>query len=374
MPELDPEVLKKLADWEPNGLPVSSMYLDVDGRRAPRRQDYIHRAEELARRIRERATGLPREACRSVERDAERMIDHLEHEFDRGPTRGLALFSCAGAGLWEEIRVPRPVRDRGAVGEAPYILPLEAAIEVSRTIATVLVDRTRGRLFLTHLGRIEERGEIADEVPGRHKQGEWAQARYQRHVDDHAAKHVRRVADAVLELYRESEFDHLTLAGPQEAVAELESLLHDYCRQRIAARWVLPMTTAPAEILERTLDLEEELETERERSVLERTRAEAAAGRAAVLGLEPVLAALNEGRVQTLLVPLGRQDSGHRCPACGWLSLSDGECPRCGRELEAVVDVLEAALALAYRQRSGIEAVSYSRVDGSGDVGALLRY
>lgn len=375
MPELDAELVRKLADWQPGGLPVSSLYLDVDGKRWPRTQDYLQRAEELGRRLRDQAAGLGREAAKSVEADAARMLQHVEHVFERsGSTRGLALFSSDGAGLWEEIRVARPLRDRARVAEQPYVLPLEAILEVSRRVAAVVVDRGRARILVGHMGHIEVEREVTDPVPGRHKQGEWAQARYQRHVDDLATKHLKHVAEVLLDLHRQTPFDQVALAGPGEAPAALESLLHDYLRQRVAARWTLPMTVSSREVLERILALEEDLEVERERVALERVHAEAAAGRQAVLGLEPVLEALNDGRVAMLVAPIDLRCPGYRCRGCGRLGLADGVCPVCGAALEAVVDVLDAAVAVAYRQRTSMEAISYSRVRDDRAVGALLRY
>ena len=147
MPDLDRDLLRKLAEWETGGAPVYSLYLDVDGRRSPRKQDYLARAQELCRRMGERATALTREDVPdgTVRHDTGRMMMFLEREFERGPTRGVALFSCAAAGLWQEVLVTRPVRDRAAVAEGPYLLPLEALVETYESFCTVLVDRSRAR-------------------------------------------------------------------------------------------------------------------------------------------------------------------------------------------------------------------------------------
>ena len=67
---IDRAFLRKLADWDPGDLPVSSLYLDVDGRRFPRRQDYLVRGEELARRLKKDAEGRTRAVRGSVARDA----------------------------------------------------------------------------------------------------------------------------------------------------------------------------------------------------------------------------------------------------------------------------------------------------------------
>ena len=57
MPELDSIVLRDLAGWDPEGLPVSSLYLDIDGRRSPRPQDVHQHAGEVAHGLKEQAAG-----------------------------------------------------------------------------------------------------------------------------------------------------------------------------------------------------------------------------------------------------------------------------------------------------------------------------
>lgn len=374
MPDIDREFLRRLAEWSSNGVPVSTLYLDVDGRRYPRRQDYILRAEELCHQLRKQSGTLGREARASVEKDGARFMEFLR-SLDRGRTRGLALFSSSDAGLWKDVLVPRPFSDRATVADHPYVLPLEALVETYESFCTALVDREKARIFLARMGRIREQTDVFDEVPGRHDQGGWAQARFQRHIDDHAAQHLKHVAEVLMAFYKRRRFDHLILAGPEELIPDLERALHDYLKRRIAARATMPLSASVNEVLERSLAVEERIEAERERKVVERVRAEAAAGRQGVTGLEGVLRALNEGRVETLVVPLGTTHEGARCVACGRLALEGSTCATCGGDLERVADVVESAVAAALRQSSRVETLTMANdVAGARDVGALLRY
>jgi peptide chain release factor subunit 1 len=375
VPELNRELLRNLAEWTSNGAPVSSLYLDVDGRRYPRRQDYEIRADELCRSLQEQAEGLARQARKSVAGDGARMLEFLRH-LDRGSTRGIALFSSSGAGLWEEIRVVRPVKDRAAVADQPYVMPLEALVETYESFCTVLVDKEKARLFLAHMGAIREQSEVFDDVPGRHDQGGWSQARFQRHVDDHVSRHLKHVAGVLLQFLKRSGFDHLILAGPEEAVTEFERILHDYLAQRVVARISLPITASTAEVLARSLEIEERLEEEKERRIVERLRAEAAAGRQAVMGFPGVIEALNDGRVDTLVVPFGLESKGRRCLNCGRLAIDGKRCVTCGGTLETIPDVVETAVAAALRQSARVETVSFAGPEAldSERIGAILRY
>ena len=367
--------MRKLAEWSSDGAPVSSLYIDVDGRKYPRRQDYMLRAEHLCDELRGQVEGLDRDARCSVGKDATRMHEFLE-AMDRGPTRGVALFSCQASNLWEEVRVPRPLKERAVVAEHPYVMPLEALVETYERFCTVIVDREKARFFLVRRGRLAEQTGISDDVPGRHDQGGWSQMRYQRHIEDHVGRHLKHTGELLLALLKRRGFDHLILAGPEEVIPEFERGLHDYLKRRVAARVSLSMQATDAEVLERSLAVEEQLEARREQQVVERLRAEASARRNAVIGLDPVLGALSDGRVETLVVPFGLTLPGKGCVECGRLVVEAERCPVCGGRLEPVPDVVESAVEAALRQGSRIETLSF--IGGNNgqqqEIGALLRF
>jgi len=367
-------VLRELARWDTGDVPVSSLYLNVDGRHYPREEDVRQRARKNLHRLREQSVWLPKVHGKSVVCDAGRMMSFLEDEFERRSTRGLALFACHEQGMWEEVRTARPLPDRATVGRQPYLLPLEAMLEAQRSLCAVIVDKEKARIFLSCRDVIEERTEVVDDVPGHHEQGGRAQARFQRHVDDHVGRHLRRVADVLLDMLRRGDFDHLIVAGPEQALTEFERLLHDWVARRIVGRTSLPITAVPGEVLERMLEIEERMESEKEARMLERLRAGAATGRGAVVGVPDTLRALGDGRVDTLVVPFDAGSPGVRCPECGLLDAERKRCPRCGVPTAPVIDLVDAAVAAALRQRATVETVSHALADDDGAMGALLRY
>jgi peptide subunit release factor 1 (eRF1) len=129
-------------------------------------------------------------------------------------------------------------------------------------------------------------------------------------------------------------------------------------------------------VLARSLEVEERVEEEQERQTVERLRAEVAAGRQAVIGFSGVLQALNDGRVDTLVVPFGLSARGLRCTNCGRLWAEGGRCRTCRGRLEPVPDVVESAVASALRQSARVETITFAgprSLDGE-KIGALLRY
>jgi peptide chain release factor subunit 1 len=375
MTELDQALVRRLAEWTPGDVPVTSLYLSVDGRRLPRKVDYELRLDEAVRRARDLAANLDKRARGSVEGDCAAIVAFVRERFERGSTRGLALFSSSSNGSWEDVEIPRPVRNLVDVGPSANVLQLEAILETYPTTCTALVDHQHARLFLARLGRIEEISEVSDDVPNRHDQGGLAQMRLQRHVDDHRHKHLKHVADELFRLQERRHFDHLVLAGATEVVAELERELHDYVAQRVLARIVLPMTASAREVLDRSLELDEKLEAKREREEAERLLEAVAARRGAVGGLDGVLDAVWETRAGELLVDDELRHPGSVCSTCGRLASTNGACSACRGRTEAVPDVVETGVAVALRQGCRIETITQDGLLAEvGGIGAFLRF
>ncbi|MGH2949810.1 MAG: hypothetical protein ACRDPC_26710, partial [Solirubrobacteraceae bacterium] len=89
-------------------------------------------------------------------------------------------------------------------------------------------------------------------------------------------------------------------------------------------------------------------------------------------GLADVLAALNDARVEVLLVAEGLRAEGHRDRATGMLYADD----RGGdRGLEHCADIVEPAIEKAIEQSARVIGVRHHDDLGPlGGIGALLRY
>ena len=101
--------------------------------------------------------------------------------------------------------------DRCVVNHRPYVLPMLRLVDEGKRYCIVVADKARARVFTMYQGEISERTEILDVVPGWHKQGGFAQARFQRHIKDAANKHLKHVADTVFEFYKGEGFGHLAI-------------------------------------------------------------------------------------------------------------------------------------------------------------------
>lgn len=364
--------IKDLAGFRNEGAPVVSCYLDVDGRRQVRPQDYQRR---LAALVREAASGPSGDA---IAGDLERISAHVTGGFDRSGVRGLALFSCAPAGLWEVVEVPVLVADRIVVNQAPALGPLEAIVQELEALGVLLVDRQRARMFVYQFGELVDRSELFEALPRDYDPtddaGRGQHERMAGHTEELANQHLRHAAEVAFRLFQDRGFGRLSLGATDDVYAAVEPMLHPYLRERLAPRIDVVAGASEAEVRGGALVVEVAVEREKETAMVAKLRNALGAGTKAAAGLGPTLVALNEKRVADLVLSEGYAESGWRC-GCGALAARGPQCPMDGDEMEYVEDVVNDAIDTALTQGCHVEiCVGNADLDVLGRVGALLRY
>ena len=375
--------LRELAALRPDGQKVLSLYLNLDPSEFPTPRDRAVELESLLgvveRELREDSlTHAQREA---LKRDIARVRSFFEREFDASGTRGVAVFSASAIDFFDVHRLARPVRSEVAIDDSPFIEPLIELLGTSGNWMVVLVNRQTGRLLRGDRDHLEELAAVEDDVHGQHSQGGWSQARYQRSVDEDVQDHFRNVAEAVFVHFKRHSFDHLLLGGPTDALTEFEGKLHAYLRERLAGRIEIDVENSSADDVATAAATKiAEFEQAEEREALGRLREGVSKGTRGAAGLDDVLAALNERRVETLLVNQGFQANGCTCPQCGSVYSQDGgTCPADGSELDCRDDVLESAMRLALEQSAKVLVFGYDddnrgELEDHGDIAAVLRF
>jgi peptide chain release factor subunit 1 len=373
----DRDELRRLAEMRLDRPIVLSLYLDLDPAQfatPPARATAVRSLlDEAERRLRER-DGLEHQDRTDLQASLKRAASLLEHDLPTDGAQSVAVFASNAASLFEVLALPRPVPSRVAIGRSPLVGPL-ARLERRERWCVALVSRRDARIFRGSPESLREVEQIHDVVFGQHDQGGWSQARYQRGIEKEKDDHLRHTAETLMKHFKRRPFQRLILGGPREVVADFESKLHDYLSGRVAGRIEVDVDTAtPDKVLQKTQPLFETLEEEREAAALERL---GEGGRAA-LKLEQVLQALNERRVECLLLDERFSAPGTACPECGWLG-PGGErtCPADGSELEQLDDLTEAAIELTLQQSAEILAVRRKREElqeRAGGVAALLRF
>jgi peptide subunit release factor 1 (eRF1) len=381
--ELNETRLRELARVHTeNGARVLSIFLNLDPAEfatPPARASEISSViDDVHRRVRE-SGDLSHDARKGLEDDVKRADAFLRDLSPKG-AHGFALFACAATGLFEGIRLPRPIDTRAVVGDAPYVEPLVELLGSGGNWMVVLVNRQVGRLLRGDGHNFEELAAIQDAVHGQHSQGGWSQARYQRSVDEDVSDHLKNVADAVFDRFKRAPFDHLLLGGPGETTHEFEGKLHPYLSERLAGRIDIDVeNSSPDDVARTAREKIEEHTRASERAALDRLQEGVAKQGRGAAGLEPTLAALNERRVETLLLNEGFDAAGCSCPQCGSVyALDGGDCPADGTTLDCRENVTENAMHLALEQSAGVLVVrdedNARELESRGGIAAVLRF
>jgi peptide chain release factor subunit 1 len=363
--------IRELAGIRGDIAPITSCYLDVDGRRLVRHQDVEHELDGMLRGARQRANGHA-----SVHDDLRRIEAFVHGGLDRSETRGLAFFACTASDLWEVIELPVPVHSRVVINHAPAIGQLESVVQEHEPIGVLLADRQRARLFVFELGRLVERTELIDELPRDYDlRGMRERGTPEHHIEELAHQHLRNAARAAFDLWQARGFHHLAIGAPDAIANEVEAALHPYLSERLCGRIHVGVAASHSEVREAAEGVEAAVERDREADLVARLKEAAATGRRGVAGLAGTLVALNEHRVERLLVSKGYAQEGWRCPETGALAMVGPKNPVNGVAMQRVDDVVEDAIEEALNQGIPVTiCIGNADLDVLGQIGALLRY
>jgi peptide chain release factor subunit 1 len=369
------EQLRQLARLRPEGHKVLSLYLNLDPSEFPTPK---HRSTELESLLDTAEAGLREDSLNhaqkdELKRDLERVRTYFKEEFDASGTRGLVVFAASGAGLFEVIKLSIPVSSEVAIDDSPFIEPLTAA-PGEDGYCVLLIDRQIARILVGGASDMREVSNIVDDVHRWHDQGGWSQARYQRGIVKETRDHIKHAADELFKRFQRGEVQRLIIGTHDEMKGEIENTLHSYLRDRIAGWIDIDVKSSPADVAKEAAGVIEADERKRERHWLDRLKSELGRKQRGAAGLADTLGALNERRVEALLVQARFRAKGYATTASDFLSIEPGESPT-GAPLEEREDVIEPAVESALGQSAEIAFVrQHQDLEPLGSIGAVLRF
>ncbi len=354
---------------------IVSAYVRIDPKLVYDRQAHAAQFKGAVRAYLRGKDGDHRAAA--LERESGRILKLLEDTPPNG--RGVAVFACGPAGIWEVLTLRVTVPSFVDVGPTPSIEVLTRILDEYPRLAVAVVQRDHARIYLSDQREAQEQATVDSEVPGRHEQGGWAQARFQRHIEVHVQRHLKEVVDEIEKLYYERPYRRLAVGGSPEAVDEFVKMLPDPVARRVVGTFPVDLKhDTETEILERARALGDDAERRQERDLVRQAVDAAGAGGRGVAGVENTFRAVAEGRVHVLLVAGDLALEGAVCGSCGHLAAAAFErCPDCGGAGEPVPNVVERTVERAFLAGAQIETVLGDARDTlleHGGLAAVLRY
>ena len=383
--DLTPEKLRELADLRPDNARVLSLFINLDPTefatppaRGSEARSVLDQAERSIKELKENDSLTPDEQ-KALRDDIERAREWFNNgDFDAKGAHGLALYLAGPANLFEVIKLPRPVQTNAIVDDSPYIEPI-ADLGSQKRWGVLLVSRRNGRILRGTTDGLREVDQVWDETHGQHDQGGWSQARYQRSVEEEKKDHVRAVLDVLFEHHKRAPFDCLLVGCGEELYPDVQQYLHPYLKERLIGRFDVDVeASSPGDVAKAAKPAMEEHESKREREALDRliegVRSPDGHG---VSGLEDTLGALNEQRVEKLLINSGFAEPGAQCPQCGSLYReATKRCPADETPTEHRDSITEPAIERALAQSAEVLVVRFhgTDVEPLGNIGAVLRF
>ena len=371
--------LRDLAGFEAEKGCAVSLYLDLDPSVTPTPGDAATRLHSL---LDEAAKGdganrrdLTHDQRLGLKADFERIRSFYVDEFERDGAHGLAVFSAGLDNIWRTLPLTEAVPDHVNVGSTLYLAPLVPLVGRGEGALVVVVGRERGHFYRLRGGRLQDLADHTEEQPGRHDQGGWSQARYQRHIETKVREHLHEVADALDRIVRQLRAVQVIVISSEEIRAEFEELLSHDSAAAVIGWTSAEAHAAPPELLKVALPVLDRYRTEKEAEIVARWEEEAGRNGRAAAGWEATLEAASDARVELLLFQDGVDHEAFRCPRCGRVAVSGETCPLDGTSMEVSANGLDLAVHQTLVHGGRVWAVRDRQDLGPVEgIGALLRY
>ena len=120
--------LRRLAEARVGDAKVLSVFVNLDPREfatPPARSTEVRsQLDRAGRLVREESDRLTHAQTQSLREDLERIAAELSNGAGTKGAHGLAIFSSSAAGLFEVLRLARPVDHEPVISDAPHVAPL----------------------------------------------------------------------------------------------------------------------------------------------------------------------------------------------------------------------------------------------------------
>lgn len=372
---LSREELKEIAKIRDDGALFVSLFLNVNPMTNVKDNYVIH----VKNMLKQTAEKLDKPVLKKIQGDIEKIESYVLSN-KRIFKKGLAILSSQEKKFWKEFHVAVPLKNDVIVDNTPYIKPLLDILDNYQRYAIVLIGRESARLFLVHLGEIEEYTEVhTEDVPGKHKKGGWfalSEKSYERHTDYHVSLHLKDVMKQLDSILSGEYVGRLIIGGTEEAVTKVKGMLPQTAADKIIGTFQAEMFANSKEVLAKVEPILRASEEKKEVETIDDLLTKAMKNENAVLGIENVLNALQEGRVMKLIMLKDFKHQGLSCKKCENLTIQEmSSCPYCKGDMKKVNYIIDLMAQKAVEQGAFVEVVSRNtKLQEAGSIGAFLRF
>ncbi|NLH06065.1 MAG: hypothetical protein GX484_00505 [Chloroflexi bacterium] len=331
--------LEELAAYE-STKPVVSLYLNLAPHLRSTPEAYRARLKSLLKEV----------AGQAADEDIAAIEDYFNKSFD-WQGRSVAVFSNQAGGLWRVQTFAVPLRSSIYVGSRPFLLPLVRLMDVYGSYSVALVDQQTLRLLHVHLGELVATQRVEGEEVRRQKVGGGAAGRSRTRGEDPSSvtqttvrSNLKTFADALAAFCKQHQTEHILIGGAEPTVNAFREMLGQPWQNCVESTFNISMRASDSEVIERSLEIVLSQVEAGEAELAQRVKALAARGGNGVVGVDDTLAAVQEGRVQTLVLVEGALPPEVAGPAIAHVLDPGGEIEFVGEESALGADRIGALL------------------------------
>lgn len=292
--------LDRLAQFEPAPYPVVSLYLNTQPDHTGRDRHHAFVRSELKARIQTYSAGSPERD--SLDKDMERIATYLDDEL-KPSTNGLAIFACSAGELFEAVQLSAPIDDHWLyIGDVPHLYPLARVESQYPRYAAVVADTNKARIFVFAAAELVAERTLKGQKTRRTQQGGWAQARFQRHIENYHLQHVKEVIDALERIVQREGIEHVFFAGDEVALPLFREQLPKALVEKVVDHLRLEAHATASDILSVTIDAMKLVNERTDREKVDAAIDGYRSGGLGTVGPERTLDALVKGQVDELLI------------------------------------------------------------------------
>lgn len=287
----------------------------------------------------------------------------------------VCIFACWLLDFLKVIPLPVKVNDMVRLDSSPYVRPLAELQDEYENVAIVVADNKTTRIFMVSSEVSIDVDLVHGNVKNHVHKGGWSQQRYERRRDNQLLHYARQVVQDLQSIEEREQINHILLVGGKEILREIYDNLPLALQEKTAIKRS-DLHKGQASVNEDIWELFSEIEKECENDRWERIRREFLRSGLAVVGIDNVLAAAREGKIDTMIVCRDFKYTGYRCRECDTLFIEPLEvCTTCNSTSLYEVDAVNELVELVIRQGAETEFVDpIDTLVESGSIAALLRY
>ena len=341
-------------------------------------QNKAHQAEPILikDKVRQLLGSLSGISKNKAGEDLERILK-MSEELRVNP-KPKAIFACQEHDLWIDLDIGAASETSLTMGRYFRLLPVLTGAQDEPRCCIVVLDREKTRVFLMRGPEILEQSEVIDDEPREVRNtGTGGSSKAERQREEPVKQHFKFVADHLLYFYERNEFNLLIIGTRDELWAELEPKLHSSLRQIMIGRFHGdPGLIGIDEVQTHVRKILDERRSRENLELLQTIHGESQRNGLGAVGLGNVMAALERGEVETLLISDQELGAGAECTNCGHLMTgAASKCEICNQAMR----IFDAGECLVRRiiatNNVDLEILpNHPQLKGLGGVAAQLRF